>query len=335
MRSGAVKQRIVQRAGRTAAAWRGSAARGRGGGHRHGRGGLLRSARAPPGPLRQDRRGRRGERVRRRDRPGRRQVRPGQRHHVQPQHRPAHLRGEPRRRPRGERGPAHRAERRRLRHVHEHHRERRARAAAARSSTCSSCSGCRTPPPTPTCGTTRPRCRRWRTRSPPTWPPSSRRTRPTSRRTRRPSSPPSTPGRRRHRRLQDGLRGRPGGDDRAGGRLPAGGALGADNLTPWTFQADIMNGVDPSPQDVAAQKALFTGHKVKVFLYNQQVTDPLTESLITLAEQNRHPGRRRVRDDACAGIRLPDLDADRGAGPAQGGRGKTDRAPVRARMQQL
>jgi zinc/manganese transport system substrate-binding protein len=66
-------------------------------------------------------------------------------------------------------------------------------------------------------------------------------------------------------------------------------AVGADNLTPWAFQADIMNGVDPSPQDVAAQKALFTGHKVKVFLYNQQVTDPLTESLITLANQNGIP----------------------------------------------
>src|ERR1700690_2390384 len=44
-------------------------------------------------------------------------------------------------------------------------------------------------------------------------------------------------------------------------------AVGADNLTPWTFQADIMNGVDPSPQDVALQKSLFTDHKVKVFLY--------------------------------------------------------------------
>ncbi|HEX4092432.1 MAG TPA: zinc ABC transporter substrate-binding protein [Trebonia sp.] len=66
-------------------------------------------------------------------------------------------------------------------------------------------------------------------------------------------------------------------------------AVGADNLTPWTFQADIMNGVDPSPQNVAAQKALFTDHKVKVFLYNQQVTDPLTESLITLADQNHIP----------------------------------------------
>jgi ABC-type Zn uptake system ZnuABC Zn-binding protein ZnuA len=66
-------------------------------------------------------------------------------------------------------------------------------------------------------------------------------------------------------------------------------ALGADNLTPWTFQADIMNGVDPSPQNVAAQRALFTGHKVQVFLYNQQVTDALTQSFITLAEQNHIP----------------------------------------------
>jgi zinc/manganese transport system substrate-binding protein len=66
-------------------------------------------------------------------------------------------------------------------------------------------------------------------------------------------------------------------------------AVGADNLTPWTFQADIMNGVDPSPQNVATQKALFTDHKVKVFVYNQQVTDPLTESLITLANQNGIP----------------------------------------------
>ena len=66
-------------------------------------------------------------------------------------------------------------------------------------------------------------------------------------------------------------------------------AVGADNLTPWTFQADVMNGVDPSPQVLASQKALFTGRKVKVFLYNEQVTDPLTESLITLADQNHIP----------------------------------------------
>jgi zinc/manganese transport system substrate-binding protein len=66
-------------------------------------------------------------------------------------------------------------------------------------------------------------------------------------------------------------------------------ALGADNKTPWTFQADVMNGVDPSPQGFAAQRALFTGHKVRAFLYNQQVTDALTESFITLAKQNHIP----------------------------------------------
>jgi zinc/manganese transport system substrate-binding protein len=66
-------------------------------------------------------------------------------------------------------------------------------------------------------------------------------------------------------------------------------AIGADNLTPWTFQADVMNGIDPSPQTLATEKELFTAHKVKAFLYNQQVTDPLTESLITLADTNHIP----------------------------------------------
>ena len=66
-------------------------------------------------------------------------------------------------------------------------------------------------------------------------------------------------------------------------------AVGADNLTPWAFQADIMNGTDPSAQDVAVQRSLFTQHKVKVFLYNQQVTDSLTESFISLARANGIP----------------------------------------------
>jgi zinc/manganese transport system substrate-binding protein len=66
-------------------------------------------------------------------------------------------------------------------------------------------------------------------------------------------------------------------------------AAGADNLTPWAFQADIMNGTDPSPQDTEAENSLFTQHKVKVFLYNQQVTDSLTESFIKLADENGIP----------------------------------------------
>ena len=66
-------------------------------------------------------------------------------------------------------------------------------------------------------------------------------------------------------------------------------AAGLDNLTPWPFQADVMNGVDPSAQDVSLEQGLLTGHRVKVFVYNQQVTDSLTQSLLTLAQQNHIP----------------------------------------------
>ncbi|HTX28116.1 MAG TPA: zinc ABC transporter substrate-binding protein [Streptosporangiaceae bacterium] len=66
-------------------------------------------------------------------------------------------------------------------------------------------------------------------------------------------------------------------------------AVGADIMTPWALQADIMNGTDPSAQDVAVERSLFTQHKVKVFLYNQQVTDSLTESFIALAHANGIP----------------------------------------------
>jgi zinc/manganese transport system substrate-binding protein len=66
-------------------------------------------------------------------------------------------------------------------------------------------------------------------------------------------------------------------------------AAGANNMTPFAFQLDIMNGTDPSAQNVATERSLFTGHKVKAFLYNQQVTSSLTESFITLARQNGIP----------------------------------------------
>ena len=48
-------------------------------------------------------------------------------------------------------------------------------------------------------------------------------------------------------------------------------------------------GVDPSPQNTALENSLFTQHKVKVFLYNQQVTDSLTQSFIKLAEEYNIP----------------------------------------------
>jgi zinc/manganese transport system substrate-binding protein len=56
-------------------------------------------------------------------------------------------------------------------------------------------------------------------------------------------------------------------------------AMGINNMTPFQFQADIMNGTDPTPQDVSLEKGFFTKHQVKVFCYNQQVTDPLTDSI--------------------------------------------------------
>jgi zinc/manganese transport system substrate-binding protein len=66
-------------------------------------------------------------------------------------------------------------------------------------------------------------------------------------------------------------------------------AAGTDIMTPFGLQADIMNGVDPSPQYVSLEDSLFTQHKVKVFLYNQQVTDPLTVSFLALAHKNGIP----------------------------------------------
>ncbi len=60
-------------------------------------------------------------------------------------------------------------------------------------------------------------------------------------------------------------------------------AMGMDDLTPFGFQADIMNGVDPSPEDLALEEGFFTKHQVKVFCYNEQVVDALTASIRQLA----------------------------------------------------
>lgn len=66
-------------------------------------------------------------------------------------------------------------------------------------------------------------------------------------------------------------------------------AAGVKNLTPFELQADIMNGTDPSPQDVSFQNELFSGRRVKAFVYNQQVTDSLTESFLAAAASNHIP----------------------------------------------
>ena len=62
-------------------------------------------------------------------------------------------------------------------------------------------------------------------------------------------------------------------------------AAGTKNMTPFTLQASIMNGTDPAPQNVTLQNGLFSGHRVKVFVYNQQVTDSLTASFKQAAKR--------------------------------------------------
>lgn len=62
-------------------------------------------------------------------------------------------------------------------------------------------------------------------------------------------------------------------------------AMGFDVATPFRLQAAIMNGTDPSPQDISLQNSLFSDHKVKVFAYNRQVTSPLTNSFLEAAKK--------------------------------------------------
>jgi zinc/manganese transport system substrate-binding protein len=62
-------------------------------------------------------------------------------------------------------------------------------------------------------------------------------------------------------------------------------AMGFNILTPFTLEKAIMDGNDPSPQDVTAQNELLSGNLVKVFAYNQQVTDALTKSFLDASKK--------------------------------------------------
>jgi zinc/manganese transport system substrate-binding protein len=66
-------------------------------------------------------------------------------------------------------------------------------------------------------------------------------------------------------------------------------AAGVDNRTPWALQAAIMNDTDPAPQDVATQDKLLKNATVKVFVYNQQVTDSITADYLKLAAAHHIP----------------------------------------------
>jgi len=60
-------------------------------------------------------------------------------------------------------------------------------------------------------------------------------------------------------------------------------AMGLINLTPWRFQADVMNGIDPSPQDIVTQQDLIARHGVRALCFNAQVSSPVTVALRDMA----------------------------------------------------
>jgi zinc/manganese transport system substrate-binding protein len=65
--------------------------------------------------------------------------------------------------------------------------------------------------------------------------------------------------------------------------------IGLEVLTPPEFMEAIESGTDPAPADVAEERDLITGHKVRALLYNSQVTSPLTEQIRDLAVKNNVP----------------------------------------------
>ena len=210
------------------------------------------------------------------------QVRRG-RDHEQPEHRPPHLRGEPERGPGGERGAARGPERRRLRHLHEQDRSGVARARAQ---------GHRRPDLLGLPDST-PNPHLWY--SPKTMPAVAKAiaSRPVRAR----------PGRRRYfqanvttfdnslkpwlaaiAKVKAKLPRRPGGDHRAGRRLHAAGRRDRQH-DPLDAAGRHHERRRPLAAGRRLQESLFSQHKVKVFLYNQQVTDSITETFLADAKK--------------------------------------------------
>jgi zinc/manganese transport system substrate-binding protein len=66
-------------------------------------------------------------------------------------------------------------------------------------------------------------------------------------------------------------------------------AAGLTLATPESFAQSIEDGNDPSVADNAAMEAALTGRKVKVLLYNGQVTSPATDDVKQLAQKSGIP----------------------------------------------
>jgi zinc/manganese transport system substrate-binding protein len=62
-------------------------------------------------------------------------------------------------------------------------------------------------------------------------------------------------------------------------------ALGLD-MRNQRFQLSIMNDTEPSARDIAAMEDDLRTGKVKAFIYNGQVSDPLTERLLGIAKES-------------------------------------------------
>ncbi len=66
-------------------------------------------------------------------------------------------------------------------------------------------------------------------------------------------------------------------------------ALGLVDATPWRFQADVMNGIDPAPEDVATLQTMIRDHHVAALCYNAQVTSSVTTALRSMAQSSHVP----------------------------------------------
>ncbi len=66
-------------------------------------------------------------------------------------------------------------------------------------------------------------------------------------------------------------------------------AAGVRNLTPWNLQADLMNGVDPAPQDLTTEDRIIQTRRIRAIVYNRQVTDTVTQSFLRAAAARHIP----------------------------------------------
>ena len=84
---------------------------------------------------------------------------------------------------------------------------------------------------------------------------------------------------------------------------------GLDVKTPPGFARAIEDGIDPGPADTLAMQRLLDDHDINVLLYNVQTVTPVTDADPRPGPPARHPGRRRLRDDAGRRRHLPAVAA--------------------------